>query len=225
MVTKSITPLEIDIDLVLSRMGYRNRIPLPAVKDAVRHQIERAYKIIHPVYVYSVHKLDGVDPPDFTFDSSVNFSSKVVSYALTGCEEVVLYLATLGGEIDKEITHLFSEHRVMDATALDIAGSVAIEKMVTQLRAEIKNLEKSRGLQSTRQYSPGYCDWDIRQQRMLFPVLAGAELGVRLNEACMMVPRKSISGIIGIGKPDKNKKSPCKLFCEKSAICEFRNIK
>ena len=45
---------------------------------------------------------------------------------------------------------------------------------------------------------PGQLDWPIEQQRELFSLLGHVKdsIGVALTESSMMVPRKSISGII-----------------------------
>jgi hypothetical protein len=126
--------------------------------------------------------------------------------------------------MDKEITRLFNEKQTMAATVLDTIGSIAINQILNQLRTDVTLAAEKMGLQSTRHYAPGYCDWELEQQRILFPVLEYIELGVKLNEACMMIPRKSVSGVIGIGRIDKNKKAPCGIFCKKSTTCEYRNM-
>ena len=155
---------------------------------------------------------------------NVYFSSKVVSYTLSDCQSVAVYLATIGRDIDLEINRLMSERQTMAGNILDTIGSMAIIQTLSQLRTDVREAVKIQGFQTTRHYSPGYCDWDIRQQRIIFSVLGSNTLKVTLNEACSMIPRKSISGIIGIGIPDKQKQSPCGLFCLKSATCEYRNL-
>ncbi|GAH91002.1 unnamed protein product, partial [marine sediment metagenome] len=52
----------------------------------------------------------------------------------------------------------------------------------------------------SRRLSPGYCDWKIDQQKMVFRAMKDDSAGVRLTEECLMLPQKSISGIIGIGQ-------------------------
>ena len=51
----------------------------------------------------------------------------------------------------------------------------------------------------TNRISPGYGDWDVAEQRRLFRLCPADEVGVTLNEACVMTPAKSISLLVGAG--------------------------
>ncbi len=75
----------------------------------------------------------------------------------------------------------------------------------------------------TLRYSPGYCDWDVAQQRKLFKIFELDDIGVRLTEECLMIPQKSVSGIIGVGWGDRRliAMSPCR-HCEKKGDCKHR---
>ncbi len=60
------------------------------------------------------------------------------------------------------------------------------------------HLKSRHGLSALSSMSPGSLeDWPITQQRQLFSLFEdpAAQLGVRLTEHMLMVPRKSISGI------------------------------
>jgi hypothetical protein len=224
MVIKNLpTSSMLDKATVVARLGYRDRKPPEMVIRYIDEQVENALKLIRPVYSFQVRQIESVLSPDFKLEGNLYFSSKTVSYVLDDCREVAVYLATVGIEMDKEITRLFSEKQTMAGTILDTIGSIAIVQTLNQLRTDVRLAAEKRGLQSTRHYAPGYCDWDISQQRILFPVTEYSKLGVQLNEACMMIPRKSVSGVIGIGNIDKNKKTPCGLFCQKATTCEYRN--
>lgn len=225
MVTKDFgTALIIDKAAVITKMGYRDRTPPEMILRHIDGQINNASTLIKPVYSYHFIEIVSVTVPDFELKGGLRFSSRTVSYAIDGCQKAAVYLATLGPGMEQEIIRLFSEKQTMAGTILDTIGSVVINQALKQLRSDVKLAAEEMGLQTTRHYGPGHCDWDMEQQKILFPILESTGLGVRLNEACMMTPRKSITGIIGIGKPDKNKKAPCNLFCQKAATCEYRNI-
>jgi hypothetical protein len=225
MVTKALnTTLIIDRATVISKMGYRDRTPPEMIIRRIDEQIENALKLVTPMYSYRFRKIVNITVPGFELEGGLTFSSQTVSYALDGCREAAMYLATLGPGLEQEIIRLFTEKQTISGAILDTVGSVVINQTLRQLRADVKIGAEEMGLQATRHYGPGHCDWDIAQQKILFPALENGELGVHLNEACMMTPRKSITGIIGIGKLDKNKTAPCNLFCKKAATCEYRNI-
>ena len=92
------------------------------------------------------------------------------------------------------------------------------ESVADFVQEKVKQLADVRGLCISQRFSPGYCDWSIDQQAMVFRTLNIGTGEIRLTEKCLMLPRKSISGIIGIG-PCSNvgDYNPCKA-CEKTII-------
>jgi cobalamin-dependent methionine synthase I len=85
------------------------------------------------------------------------------------------------------------------------------------LKVEMKGI----GMGTTNRYSPGYCDWDITEQKKLFGLLPAVFCGISLTESMLMKPIKSISGIIGIGKEVSFKRYSCN-YC-KDNHCLYRN--
>ena len=110
------------------------------------------------------------------------------------------------------VAYLAENGLVLQATVLDAIGSDAAEQMAVFVEERIRNIASSLGLSISRRFSPGYCDWDVDQQEMIFRALNGNSAGVRLTEEYLMLPRKSMSGIIGIGSSRSNidNYNPCK---------------
>ena len=99
---------------------------------------------------------------------------------------------------------------------LDTIGSVAVEKAMDVIQQKLAETESRKGRKITNRFSPGYCDWDIGAQRQLFSLLPKNFCGIKLMESALMLPIKSVSGIIGIGEKVKYLDYPCK-------ICDSRN--
>jgi cobalamin-dependent methionine synthase I len=51
----------------------------------------------------------------------------------------------------------------------------------------------------TNRISPGYGGWDVAEQPLLFRLVSGEPIGVRLNDACFMTPEKTITLLVGAG--------------------------
>jgi hypothetical protein len=71
-------------------------------------------------------------------------------------------------------------------------------------------------------YSPGYCGWHVSGQRALFRVLRPEEIGVTLNESCLMQPLKSVSGVMVAGAAAVHRFRPTYDFCDACATHECR---
>ena len=133
---------------------------------------------------------------------------------LEQCERVAVFALTIGNHLEETVNQLARDKLVLQASVLDAIGSVAAEKVANTLQDKIGEMAHAHGLTISRRFSPGYCDWHIGQQRMLFWALRGNTVGIRLTEVCLMLPQKSVSGIIGIGPSEIENYNPCRT-CDK----------
>ena len=68
------------------------------------------------------------------------------------------------------------------------------------------------GWKHTNRFSPGYCGWHVSEQQRLFSLFPTANpCGIRLTDSSLMIPIKSVSGIIGIGKNVRHLDYSCGL--------------
>jgi len=68
---------------------------------------------------------------------------------------------------------------------------------------------------------PGQEGWPIQQQRVLFDLLPAGEIGVRLTASYLMLPRKSLSFVVGLG-PEMQPDAVTCDFCSKRERCAWR---
>jgi len=89
--------------------------------------------------------------------------------------------------------------------------------MAALIEERIKSIAGIGNQCISRRFSPGYCDWNVKQQEILFRILKDDTAGVSLTDECLMVPRKSVSGIIGIGDTENGVEeyNPC-CTCRKT---------
>ena len=87
---------------------------------------------------------------------------------------------------------------MLRAVVLDAAGSVAAEAAAEYMDRAIQERAAAEGLRTSCRASPGYGDWDVREQKALFGLVPAGRIGVRLSESGMMIPRKSVSFAIHI---------------------------
>ena len=116
---------------------------------------------------------------------------------------------------------LFAAGDAVRAVALEGAGVAAVRQVSTQLGVFICDAATARGLKVGMRASPGQEGWSIQQQRLLFGLLPTEEIGVRLTSSCLMLPRKSVSFVIGLGPDMRADSVPCD-FCSKRDRCQWR---
>ena len=131
-----------------------------------------------------------------TLDNGVRFNSRDLAAHLKGCEEALLLGATLGSRVDAASRRL-ALGSVAEGDAAQAVAAALIESYCDEVQAQFD----TGGLAQRPRFSPGYGDWDLAEQRLLFPVLNCAKLiGLTLTEGCMMAPSKSVTAIIGLSE-------------------------
>jgi cobalamin-dependent methionine synthase I len=97
-------------------------------------------------------------------------------------------------------------------------GSVTVEKAMDKIQEILDTEMQKTGLTISDRYSPGYCDWSVGEQQLLFTLMPKDFCGVSLSDSSLMKPIKSVSGIIGIGKELRQKGYQCDWCSDKNCI-------
>lgn len=207
--------IEIDKDEVCHYLGYqRDQGPTSSISSLIDDEIKEAYDLIQPSGFYQLMDIRRVRRPRVILEDGLTVTSEVLSWVLFPCKQVVIFVTSIGRALEERVAQLMKEGQILKATILDAIGSEAAEKTTGYLQDRVREIANSDDAEITLRYSPGYCDWDITQQRVLFRAMNSAPLGVSLTEECLMMPRKSVSGVIGVGWGEKRRLrlSPCR-FC------------
>lgn len=150
---------------------------------------------------------------------AVQLAGKSIRKHLSGCEQVILMAATIGEKIENEVTKRFDEGTYTSSVLLDAAATTAVEQVADALEKAIEPDLARKGLGMRWRFSPGYGDWPLEQQPDLVRLSHAEEIGISLSEALMLIPRKSITAIIGLFKNTKNLRTNDEhhgcAFCDK----------
>jgi len=197
-----------------------------ALKNKLRTWKKKAQALLVPRFLYNVYKIDNISKASVEIHQDCRFKSPKLSKTLRPCEEIVCFIATVGARIERKIERLFEQNRFADAFLLDAIGSAAVENLADRFQETIKNAVQEHEKAVTLRFSPGYCDWPVTEQKELFKLLDSDPIGVELNDACLMTPRKTISGVFGIYNDDKiggDPYTPCS-DCPKTDCPERRDL-
>ena len=223
--------LKIDEKEVLRYQGcHNNKLQKAhnAITKITREEIERGHHLFEPKGISSPVKIKQI-----SFSSgrvglkngiSLNFSPSIMNL-LKGVSYLVLGVATIGDCLENKVSELFSQGEYPRAIALDAVGTVSVRSLSHYMRSLVCQEVKEQNLQTTKYFSPGSADWDISQQKNIFQIIPVDKIGVKLTESYMMIPQKSLSWVMGIGKEiitaSKGNDS-CKICLAEN--CQFRKI-
>lgn len=141
---------------------------------------------------------------------------------LKDSEYAILFLCTAGAEFTSLADHFTSNGDLLEAYLVDAIGSLTVENAMDKIQIGIEAEWEDPGFKITNRYSPGYCNWHLNEQKKLFYLLDGHDSGVELSESCLMLPRKSVSGIIGLGRKARKRDYGCET-CH-NTTCIYRKI-
>lgn len=209
--------IDIDRHQVLRNIGYCTDCKLPTrLASLIDEYVENVHHLIEPSYSCVIRDINMVQDSRVVIEGSIVFESQVVASLLEQCEKAAVFLVTIGEHVEETAYRLAEDGLIVQATVLDAIGSVAAEEVANFVQGRVREIANDQGLVVSQRFSPGYCDWDISQQRTVFWAVSGDSMGIHLTDGCLMIPHKSISGIIGIGPRDGNvdNYNPCKT-CDK----------
>jgi hypothetical protein len=150
---------------------------------------------------------------------SKSFSpGKTVVSELFHSVQIALFVATAGAEITRRCRELNEAGDALTGYVLDTLGSVVAEKAVEKLADIIEKEVSAQGWHLSVSFSPGYCDWNVAEQQLLFSFFPRNFCGISISPSCLMNPVKSVSGIIGIGPSLSREFNKCKKCGDPNCI-------
>jgi len=184
--------------------------------------INEAEALLEPVAIYTVVDVIELDHQTVRFKDG-EFKGSLVQKSMAGAAQLYVVVCTIGKALEERVDQLMAEDPVR-AIALDGAGITALRKVSLTVEDIISKETCELGLSLGMRAQPGQEGWPIEQQREVFKLLPGNEIGMRLTDSCLMLPRKSVSFVIPRGKDLSDAKVPCD-FCSKRDRCEWRKEK
>lgn len=122
--------------------------------------------------------------------------SKDLSKNLKDCNQVYLFAATLGAQVDKLIIKQSKINPPL-TIFLQATGAMFIEKYCNILQKYLAEQENQNIL--VPRFSPGYGDVKLETQQIFFDLLqCQKNLALTLNNSFFMTPEKSVTAFIGV---------------------------
>lgn len=185
------------------------------IEDACRE----AQLLIQPRGIWHIYDYDARQQRLYTPDgSAIILQGASIGRHLQGCCKAAVIAATVGEAIENQVTKFFAEGRYSFSVLLDAAATAAVEQTADAMEKNIKNEVQRQGLAMQWRFSPGYGDWPIQQQTDILRLAQGEAIGISLTSSMMLLPRKSLTAIIGLYHPAAA--TDCKKQNKKQASCQ-----
>ena len=184
-------PVNVDMQAVLRQLQIRPDSPAVPLVQAL---IERVRACARPRALYRSCRV-GKLQNDRVWIDGVQFTSRTLANLLRPVDRVYVYVVTGGRELEAGVR---PDGKTIEKLALDVVGNVILRSSSEALE---EHLAQHVQLEKIGRIGPGAGDgllWPVDQQASLFELLGDtkAAIGVELTADCMMLPMKSLSGLL-----------------------------
>lgn len=191
----------------------------PQLEEMIGQAWEKVVRAASPRYVSGRFSLV-VERGGVTLGGTYLSSSTLADH-LRGCKEAFLTAFTLGPGVDALIKRCELTDMPL-VPVLQACAAVYTEEQADAAQEDIRTYARDRSLYLRPRYSPGYGDFPLSCQRFLFEALqVSKKIGITLTESCLMLPMKSITGVVGLS-PDPSLCHVGRCMACASENCPFR---
>ncbi len=122
-------------------------------------------------------------------------ASSSLAKALSGAGKVILFVASVGHEVDRLIAK-YSRTSPLRALMFNAIGTERVEALAESF---VNWLEKESSLKAISRFSAGYGDLPLAVQKNVFSLLRPeVRMGVFLSDSLIMSPSKSVTAFVGL---------------------------
>ncbi len=185
-------------------MGFKGNEPDDHTVMLMEESIAEITSIAEPQSTYERVLLHPMNEKDLVEAGGITFQSKSLYRALRGCDEVILFAATLGRGVDRQLA-LYTKLNITKAVVFQAVAAAYIEAYCNECQQKLKEELRKENRFLRPRYSPGYGDLSLEvQPDFLQAVHAERKVGIVLSEGGVMVPEKSVTAIMGISTEDSH---------------------
>lgn len=195
-------PLRIDPDEVRAFEGYKPPWGGPPADLEARlpAMLTEVAAVSRPRVVYRAVAVGGTEPDALTLAGGARLRIPGIGRHCGPIEAVAVAVATVGAGPEALAAARERAGDPAGARLADSAASAAVECLAEWTNDYLCQLGVAAGLRVTNRISPGLAGWALAEQARLFGLCPAAEIGVALAVDGAMVPAKSISFLVGVGR-------------------------
>ncbi len=217
--------LTIEVDDVLRGQGadpsaIRSRNQ--RLVQAAQRALDEAIPILSPRVLYERFPIKELRHEQLHLLDDHHLEGQLLSQHLGAATEVVLALCTIGEALETHSSEISKDDFVY-GLALDGLGSAGVEALANEVCAFFEDQAQEIGLHTSIPLSPGMLGWPVEQgQRQIFEILDPFKIGVQLTSSMVMIPKKSLTFVLGMGIEMAESVRACD-FCSLKETCRYQD--
>ncbi len=209
-----------DREEILRYLGYHGQKIDPQTAELLDTCIESMSDSVKPRFCYRVFSIEHGETV-FLPECNLHLSGRDIKNHLQNCQKCILLAVTLGVEADNLI-RISEAESMTRAVILDAVATELTEQLCNHAEKELLPLAEQDGCLFTSRFSPGYGDLPISLQSRISEILdTPRKIGLTTTEHSLMIPRKSVTAILGFTKTPCTNLHNCSA-CSLKGRCQFQ---
>lgn len=196
-------PLGLSIEQLLRRQGIGEHLDVRPEVIILLHELLDSVDELHllePAIAYELRLIIEMRHDRLCLGDGTVLRGSLFPSLLISAGELAIVVSTIGPRLEEKVADYFSRNEPLPGLLLDGIGSAAVDSLGQEACQLIKQEAAFRGYEASSPLSPGMPGWPISEQWPLFGLVPAEQIKVRLTALAMMIPRKSLSMVIGMGQ-------------------------
>ena len=195
-------PLSIKTGAVLRRQGLGGKAKVrPEIKNLTQELLAsiESEHLLEPAVAYEYYPVTGMNSGQISLEGGKAVHGPALPATFPEAKELMVLIGTIGPRLEKQASGYTKSGQALRGMLLDGIGSAAIDTLIPEALKPIAAEVASRGYEISSPVNPGMPGFPMTEQWNLMELSQAHEIGVSLTQSGILVPRKSVSMVIGIG--------------------------
>ena len=223
--------LSIGVDQVLRAIGADPQVlrsRRPALVKTAEWSLREGLPLLEPKVLYLQAAVKGFRHERLELDNpkgagrNLFLKGPLIGQHLGPAEQVIVIVCTIGVSLENIASELMRTDPLW-GWMMDGLGSAAVETLALEACNYFEDQAARNGMHTSLPLSPGMIGWPVEQgQPQIFSLVDGQDVGITLTSSDQMIPRKTLSMVLGVGANIGRGGRTCD-YCSLSETCQYQN--
>jgi hypothetical protein len=195
-------PMKLKTREVLRRQGLGGKAKVrPEIESLIKELLAslESHHLLEPAAAYEYYPVTGMSGSQISLEGNKAVHGPALPATFPEAKNLAVIIGTIGPKLEKQASDYTKNGQALRGMMLDGIGSAAVDKLIPEVLKLIAAETAQRGYEISSPISPGMPGLAITEQWNLLELAKADEIGVSLTQSGILVPRKSVSMVIGIG--------------------------
>lgn len=194
-------PIGVPLRMILARLGYRRSATV--LSDRQREKLEatiaEGFSLCEAQGCWRRIPIVARTKDEIFLENRAVLKSRSLAGLLKDSFAVVLMASTVGPAIVDAASEAIAAGDGATAVILDAVGGQSADAAMNWINEFVRRqVSRSAERLTVQRFSPGFGDFSLENQNLLYSLLELDRLGLTLTPRSMLVPEKSVTAVTGI---------------------------